>query len=396
MEKLYIILPIALILCFMVGCQDKEANVERIMEDGIEVIVNHLEPYKIRGEPSNLILEEVFIIDLEKEDLAEIGLTDIRNFDVDSEGNIFILGHQADGDSIFKFDQKGNFATSFGRIGGGPGEIGEMRGAFYLRVINEDDVMVVDAMRKIIIFNNDGSFKKEVSLNPNITQALPLENGNYLVKKSGIIDPESNHMERPFLLCNPQFEEIKELDRLRRPTFAAVRLGFPRLRFVHCVSEGLIYVGNTQKGYEIRIYDLEGNLKRKIRKEFQPVEVSEEMKKEVLKQFEDPRAAEIRKKIFFHDNCPPFQYLFTDDEGYLFIMTHEEGENPREYVYDVFSPEGIFISRTSLGNLCFATNTDIQFVTAKNHLLYSLNEKENGYKELVVYKMIWEEKGGIQ
>jgi hypothetical protein len=360
------------------------------MEDGVEVVLNHLKPYRIRGEPSILHLEEAFVIDLERDNLAEIGLTDIRNFDVDSEGNIFILGHQADGDSIFKFDQKGNFATSFGRMGGGPGEIGEMRGAFYLRVINQDGVMVMDAMRKLIIFNKDGSYKKYVAINPNIIQALPLENGNYLVKKRSIIDPESNHTERPFFLCNPQFEEIKELDRLRRPTFATIRLGFPRQSLVHCVSEGKIYVGNTEKGYEIRIYDLEGNLKRKIRREFKPVEVSEEMKKEVLKQFEDPRAAEIRKKIFFHKNYPPFQYLFTDDEGYLFVMTHEEGENPREYVYDVFSPEGIFISRTSLENLCYVSNSDIQFVTAKNHRLYSLREKENGYKELAVYKMRWE------
>ena len=390
MKKLYMILPLALILCFMVGCQDKEANVERFMEDGVEVVLNHMEPYKIRGEPSILHLEEAFVIDLERDNLAEIGLTDIRNFDVDSEGSIFILGHQAEGDSIFKFDQKGNFEISFGCIGGGPGEIGEKRGAFYLRVINQNDVVVSDAMRKLIFFNKDGSYKKYVALNPSITQALSLENGNYLVKKRGIIDPESNHTERPFFLCNPQFEEIKELDRLRRPTFAAVRLGFPRQSLVHCVSEGKIYVGNTEKGYEIRIYDLEGNLKRKIRKEFQPVEVSEEMKKEVLKQFENPRAAEIRKKIFFHKNYPPFQYFFTDDEGYLFVMTYEEGENPREYLYDVFNPEDIFISRTSLENLCSVNNSDIQFVTAKNGHLYCLREKESGYKELVAYKMMWE------
>ncbi len=59
MKKLSMVLPLALILCFMVGCQRQE-QVERFMEDGVEVIVNHLEPYKLRGEPSNLILEKVF------------------------------------------------------------------------------------------------------------------------------------------------------------------------------------------------------------------------------------------------------------------------------------------------------------------------------------------------
>ena len=70
MKKLCIIMLLALILCFMVGCQDKAANVERFMEDGVEVIVNHLEPYKIRGEPSTLFLEETFTIDTERQDIA--------------------------------------------------------------------------------------------------------------------------------------------------------------------------------------------------------------------------------------------------------------------------------------------------------------------------------------
>lgn len=59
------------------------------MEDGVEVIVNHLESYNIEGEPNALHLEEEFVIGLERDDLAEIGITDIGGFDVDSEGNIF-------------------------------------------------------------------------------------------------------------------------------------------------------------------------------------------------------------------------------------------------------------------------------------------------------------------
>ncbi len=31
MKKLYMILPLALILCFMVGCQDKEAMAEPLL-----------------------------------------------------------------------------------------------------------------------------------------------------------------------------------------------------------------------------------------------------------------------------------------------------------------------------------------------------------------------------
>ena len=55
------------------------------MEDGVEVIVNHLEPYKIKGEPSTLHLEEKFTLDTERDEIAEIGLTDTQDFDVDSD-----------------------------------------------------------------------------------------------------------------------------------------------------------------------------------------------------------------------------------------------------------------------------------------------------------------------
>jgi len=49
-----------LILFVVTNCGPKQGKVERIMEDGVEVIVHHLEPYQIKGEPSVLHLEEEF------------------------------------------------------------------------------------------------------------------------------------------------------------------------------------------------------------------------------------------------------------------------------------------------------------------------------------------------
>ena len=47
---------------------------------------------------------------------------------------------------------------------------------------------------------------------------------------------------------------------------------------------------------------------------------------------------------------PPFRFLFTDDEGRLYVMTWEKNKDLKEYMYDVFNPQGVFICRTSLGN----------------------------------------------
>jgi hypothetical protein len=65
-----------------------------VTEDGIEVILNHLEPYS-SGEIKALSLEEILTIDTEKDETAEMGLTDISHLDADSEGNIFIANQRA-------------------------------------------------------------------------------------------------------------------------------------------------------------------------------------------------------------------------------------------------------------------------------------------------------------
>ena len=62
MKKFGIFLYIVL---FLLHCGPKQDKVERIVEDGVEVIINHLEPYEIKGEPNNVYLEKIFSINTE-------------------------------------------------------------------------------------------------------------------------------------------------------------------------------------------------------------------------------------------------------------------------------------------------------------------------------------------
>ena len=85
------ILIFLFMIVLIISCGPKQEKIERYVKDGVEVIVNHLEPYRIEGEPNTLHLEEEFTIDTEKDYIAESGLVDIDNFDVDSKGNIYGL-----------------------------------------------------------------------------------------------------------------------------------------------------------------------------------------------------------------------------------------------------------------------------------------------------------------
>jgi hypothetical protein len=385
MKKIiYLTLSLTILLC----CVHKGEKVERIIEDGVEVIVNHLKPYKIKGEANTLNLEEEFTIDTEKDEILKVGVTDIRDFDIDSEGNVyFFQERENDENLVYKFDKKGNFVTTFGKRGQGPGEIQFPR---YMNITNKDEIPIQDHNSpRFFIFDGNGTLFKEIRLGSERNFVFyPLENYNYL--KYGLyFDPATRHIIDILQLYNSKFEKLKELDRCDYgPIFPVVpkKEGTPRV-FICKVSNGKIYIGHENRGYEILIYDLEGNLIKKVRKEYTPANVPDEFKENWF-----INIGRWKDRLVFPDKMPPFHYFFLDDEGRLYVKTYEKGDKLNEYLHDIFNSDGIFITRKSLagyGRWIYPGNT-LDRTKAKNNRIYCIREKENGYKELVVYKMRWE------
>jgi len=137
-------------------CGTKQQEVEKIIEDGVEVVVNHLAPSKIKGEPSTFSLEEEFKIDTESEDLAGLGIRGIDEMDVDSGGSIYL----STGEQVLNFDNTGGFVQSIGRTGHGPGEY---QMATSLRITDSGLLSFFDAENsKFLFFNPDGTLAKEI------------------------------------------------------------------------------------------------------------------------------------------------------------------------------------------------------------------------------------------
>ena len=375
---------------FLISCTSKSDKVERIWEDGVEVIINHLEHYKIKGEPSKLILEEEFRIDTERDEILEIGLSDVYNVDVDSEGNIYLVNNPRKGKTIiFKFDEKGKFISSFGKKGQGPGEI--INPSFFC-ICKNDEIVITDFARiNTVMFNKKGEFLKEIRLPFRMRAVLPLENGKYIGLRQSI-DREGFEPSLQSFLClySSEFSKIKELDRQRPFDYMTTDKidGIPQI-FHWEVHDRRIYTGNGRRGYEISVYDLDGNLVRKIRKKYKPIEVPEEYKQNYMSQF--PKNHRLRKKVFFSTNMPPYREFFVDDAGRIFVMTYEKNGNSEKYMYDIFNHEGILIMRKYLNILLSGESWGmLNYVITKKNKLYYLRTKDSGYKELVVYKMRWE------
>ncbi len=96
---------IVCLLCFLICCGPKQDKVERIIEDGIEVLLNH---NISQTELTPLRLEKKFSIDTEAKAILDFGLTDIWGFDVSPDGEIFVYHPpSSQGNLIFRFNKVG-------------------------------------------------------------------------------------------------------------------------------------------------------------------------------------------------------------------------------------------------------------------------------------------------
>ena len=380
--------PLSLLIgiSLLVSCGGKQSGVDRVYENGVEVILNHLEPYKLRDEPSHLNLEEETRIDLEKEEYSGLGLKEPDIVEADSKGNIFVVEKFPDSDYfIYKFSPDGRFIMKFGRKGQGPGEVQGIADVLFGK---DGRLFITDPdVNKVVEFDTEGRLIKETKLPPGLIDVLPLPNGNFLGRRfpRNDSDPVGMYLS----LLDPDFKEIKLIDFYDMSGFAPGKKspGFI-VHFYWRVAGDRIYVGNGSRGYEIRVWDLNGNLLRKFRKEFKPVAYPEEFRLQTEKII-----AAGNGNLFVAESMPPVNSFFIDDASRLFAMTYEHGASQDEYIHDVFNKDGILIARVPLGKYgILGRSLNRQRASATNGRFYRLWFKESGYPELVVYRMVWGKK----
>jgi hypothetical protein len=382
-------LVLILLLCLK-ACTRQPRRIEKRNEGGIEVVINHLAPYRIEGEPAALALEEELVIDTERQDIVAGGLSDVRKFDADSQGNIFLFQMPHGGSPlIFKFNPAGEFVSSFGRVGQGPGEV---QFPSYQRINRRDEIRIWDSgALKLVIFDVRGEIvaenRLELKMYP-VGGPLFLENGGFLAGESAT--PEgARAYDVSVNLYDSGFKRLKDLEKYRilDPQEVERVSAYPDFP-VTGITETRVYTGRIGADYEISVYDLDGRLIRKIRKDYQPVRVPESLKAEV---FAELCNHPLRNKFYFPDAMPAFQYFFTDDEERLFVVTSEKSAGGQN-ICDIFNRDGVFIARKGLGfyDLLRAIWQGRELdIVAKNGRVYCLREKPTGYKELVVSRLIW-------
>jgi hypothetical protein len=374
-----------------IGCGGGESRIQKTIENGVEVVLNPAQPLKLKSEPLVLSMERVLSLDTEDDATAALGVTDIADFDVDRAGDLLILvPPTGPRDCVFKLSPEGKLQASFGRVGQGPGE---MEYPNTILANDNGEIWVLDSPKnKIHVF--DGQGRPLADRSPVKFEALiPLANGNFLVTRLDATDLTARYLPMMIELYDPQFHLLKELDRCAGYANRTIYEKVPEpyvsgtgFTFQAKASNERIYVGNTERGYEILVFDLDGKLVRKIRKEYIPVPVTDDYKKKYLKDYLE-FMPDYAKKIYFPVSWHPFHAFFPDEEGRLYIMTYEPGDQPGKYIYDIFDKDGVFVARKSLA----AVHGVGGYLLARfrGDRLYTVEEKESGFKRLNVYHGTW-------
>jgi len=356
----------------------------RITEAGVEVIMNPLEPAKPDGQPSALFLKEEVIVDMGRADLVEAGLAEPAAMDVDSDGSIYLITQRSSTNFIFKLDKTGNLVASFGRKGQGPGEL---QFPTFVMFSPKEELFVVDQMRrKLVVFSKAGSLIRESPVEFATQIVWPLLNDRYLAALYEY-DPEAEYSISRLFIFDGGWQKIAELDPIKSVNMArAKKLDGVDARSILAVTPQHIFRGNSERGYDIWVYNHEGRLIKKIKKDYKPMEVDEAFMNNVRRRY--ARAPEILNKLHFSKTFPPFQFGFADETGYLFVMTYEKGRNGSEFIYDIFDQDGAFVARTALSNYGrYGIVERALFAMARRGRVYCFSEKESGFKEIVVYRM---------
>jgi hypothetical protein len=371
----------AMLLLVINGCGRQENRVKKVMENGIEVVLNETEPYDLPDVQRPTMLEEQLVIDLEDEGISQNGLYQIDTFAVDADGNIYILNVRSETSHIFKFTPDGKFDRSFGMNGQGPGELGRPNA---LALTPDQEIMIADpGNAKLVYFSREGELMREIGLSRNIPFAQPLSNGRFVVFGRVQPDPEKRLLKYPLELCDSELGPIKMLDEYSMENARITR----RIRGTHpgfglAIGGDRIFIGNEIRAYEIWVFGLEGELIRKIRKTHQPLPVSEDIKQKALAMYDES----IKPMVFFPENLPPFRTMAADEAGALYVVTFEKGDGPGENRVDVFDPDGVFIGRLSAA--VFVSPVTPVDAMARNGLFYYIREKESGFKQLVAERIV--------
>jgi len=377
MKKTGIIVVILLLACVYCTRMEKEADTKKPgypaqedIIDGIKTVMNPDFPQD--GRINYRIADEII---LGEEEGPEEGILffpyDIR---VDSQDQIYVLDAE---DVVIKiYDRNGIWIRNVGRKGQGPGEYMDISD---FEVSHDGRIFILDAQQhRVSILRPDGTFdssflvkgyffrlkvdkKEQVYLQQNISFTQKGNSGSHEME----MILKRTDSKGKYLFEYGRFPYLKFVWRPRK-TAQGIRVTSHWSREAHTTvwivgKGGQLYVGYSED-YLVTVLDRRGKPLFKFGREFTPIKHP----------LYNPDLAHPKYYPAFYS-----RYLFIDDEENLWLKQYNENDKTN-HLYDVFSPEGIFIRQAVVPE---------KILRYQNGKAYSIVELESGIYAAKCYKL---------
>lgn len=364
-----------IVLIASVSCSVKEdmpeyPAVTEVIED-VTVITN---PDYPRDGILRDILEEELSIGL-VEGPEEYMLNRPQDVKAGDDGTIYVLDW---GDVCIKvYDKDGTFIRMIGQKGQGPGDFGFL---LYMDLSTDGRIFVMDPVnRRVSVFQDSGvytgGFRFEGNYNEiradDMNQVYYAKYTNRTAVEEMPVTEDLQEIETVVQIFRSEpdgeglflFGDFEgEKDRLRRTATGGVLTIGSEFNIVWDVNrEGFLYQGLNNE-YKINIYDPEGKQILTFGRVYETV----------IQEFGSEE--NIRKRTMpAYD--PRIGWVF-DDEGNIWVSTYSQNEE--EVIYDIFSPQGIYLKQIVLLN---------RICDIKKGKIYSIVSTEEGFRAVKRFRI---------
>ena len=352
------------------SCQKgEETEIETV--NGVPVIRNPKEPTAIKGKLAKITLEEELSIgEAEgREEYMFSNIPSIGSLAVDDSGRIYIVDYQAA--HVKVYDAAGVYLKTIGKQGQGPEEFSRPSRV----AITNEGLLAVEDMgnRAIKMFTLDGTYVKSFSTATiRMYSRTTFSKQGYILGIATDIDPQNLVYEIRKFDSDFQFQKIIRTCPL--PTPGELNPFHPVFFFQIDRDDNIVY--GFPETYEIQILSPEGEVLKRIIKDFNPVEITEEEKEREREGIPDG----IR--VVFLKNYPPWRLFTVDEYGRIIVQARERFEGRLRYVYEVFDSQGRFRAKFYL---------EAEPLLWKKDKMYARAEDEEGFQSIKRYRVIWEE-----
>jgi len=375
-------LPLKVFICVFIlilffGAILLAQKVEIKVEDGIPVVYNPKEPAPPQDTPSHLTLKEDLVLGGESSS-QEYPFSSISFMDVDDDENIIILDNEEACVKIF--DKIGKQKCQFGRRGEGPGEF---QYPSSLTAIGVDKIGIIDPRNhRFSCYARDGTCLKEINLEKYWRiERVKSDNQGYVYGNFYTVTEAEKEVTIVVELIkfDPEFKPLMTVASFEH-TRKLRDINMTEKRFGYAVREDNSVVWGVNTDYILHIINPEGQIVRKIVKDYDPVKIDKE-EREILyfNRFGD-RKLPSEYSLNYPKNYPPFRYVICGSDGWMYVRTYNKTDK-RENFYDVFDADGRYITRFTL------PEEDMLFVVKKSKA-YVVNRED--IPSLTRYTMVWE------